>query len=66
MASRSHSESAIANTELARLAEQQGVKPVDLDALLSKGPRGPEDETADMMIEAIRQWRGEKTDRNLP
>ena len=60
------SENATASAELERLAEQQGVKPVDLDELLSKGPRGLEDETADMMIAAIHQWRSEIADRDLP
>ena len=66
MANRSESEREHASAELALLAEQQGVEPVDLDKLLSEGPRGPEDETADMMIAAIHQWRSEIADRDLP
>jgi hypothetical protein len=66
MGTRSESENAIPSPELIQLAERQGIKPVDLDELLSKGPRGPEDETADLMIKALHQWRGEIADRDLP
>jgi hypothetical protein len=59
-------EKAIVSPELMALAEQQGVGPVNLDELLSKGPRGPADETADMMIEAIYQWRSDEAGRTLP
>jgi hypothetical protein len=48
-----------ANAELERLAREQGVKPLDLDQILSEEPLGPEDETADMMIEEIYRWRRE-------
>jgi hypothetical protein len=48
-----------ANAELERLAREQGVKPLDLDQILSEEPLGPEDETADMMIEEIYRWRCE-------
>ena len=37
-----------------------------LDQVLSEEPLGPEDETADMMIEEIYRWRREERDRNLP
>jgi len=55
-----------ANAELQRLAQEQGVKPLDLDRILSEGPLGPGDETADMMIEEIYRWRREGRDRSLP
>jgi hypothetical protein len=51
---------------LAAIAEAQGIKPPDLDQILSEEPIVPDDETADMMIEAIYRWRHEGTDRSLP
>jgi hypothetical protein len=51
MAKEADSEVRDANAELERLAKEQGVKPLDFDELLSGPPLGPEDETADMMIE---------------
>jgi len=56
----------VASAELQRLTEEQGVKPLDLDVILSQGPLGPEDETADMMIEEIYRWRREGRDKSLP
>ncbi len=55
----------VVSAELTSLAEQQGVRPGNLGEVLSKGPRGPSDETADMMIEAIYQGRDEVTDRGM-
>jgi hypothetical protein len=55
-----------ANAELERLAQEQGVKPLDLDRILAEEPLGPADETADMMIEEIYRWRREGRDRSLP
>jgi hypothetical protein len=52
--------------ELERLAQEQGVRPLDLDEVLSGAPLGPEHETADMMIEEIYRWRGQGRDRSLP
>src|SRR5260370_28900300 len=49
----------VASPELAAIAEAQGVKPQDLDQILSEEPIVPDDETADMMIEAIYGWRDE-------
>jgi hypothetical protein len=57
MAKEADSEVGDANHELERLAQAQGVKPLDSDELLSEPPLGPEDETADMMIEEIYAWR---------
>jgi hypothetical protein len=57
MAKEADSEVRDANAELERLAQEQGVKPLDFDDLLSGPPLGPEDETADMMIEEIYAWR---------
>jgi len=54
------------SAELERLAQEQGVKPLDLDRILKEAPLGPEDETADMMIEEIYRWRREGRDRSLP
>ena len=56
----------MASPELAAIAEAQGVKPPDFDRILSEEPIMPDDETADMMIEAIYRWREEKSDRSLP
>jgi len=56
----------VASPELAAIAEAQGVKPPDFDRILSEEPIMPDDETADMMIEAIYRWREEKSDRSLP
>jgi hypothetical protein len=66
MSKKSNDPYTVANPELQRLAEEQGVKPLDLDAILSQEPLGPEDETADMMIEEIYRWRREGRDRSLP
>jgi hypothetical protein len=46
-----------ANAEMERLAQEQGVKPLDLAELSVRAASGPEDETADMMIEEIYAWR---------
>jgi len=54
------------SAELERLARERGVKPLDLDHILKEAPLGPEDETADMMIEEIYRWRREGRDRSLP
>ena len=57
MSKKSNDPYTVANPEIQRLAEEQGVKPLNLDLILSQEPLGPEDETADMMIEAIYRWR---------
>ncbi|HKV39792.1 MAG TPA: hypothetical protein VJX67_11315 [Blastocatellia bacterium] len=54
------------HTDLEHLAQEQGVKPLDWDLILSGHPLGPEDETADMMIAQIYRWRRDARDRNLP
>ena len=54
---------------LARLlkqAEEQGVKPLDFDALMAKANFWPEDESIDDFIAAIREWRSESRNRELP
>jgi hypothetical protein len=57
MAKEADSEVRDANTELERLAQEKGVKPLNLDELLSGPPLGQEDEPADMTIEEIYTWR---------
>jgi hypothetical protein len=52
--------------KLARLAEEQGVKPVDFKALMASAPGGPDDETADDMIASIYEWRRMSANRRLP
>jgi hypothetical protein len=52
--------------ELEAIARAQGVKPLDYDRLMSGEPIMPDDETADMLIEAVRRWRKEGTNGNLP
>jgi hypothetical protein len=52
--------------QLEAIAEAQGVKPLDYDRLMSGEPIMPEDETADMLIEAVRLWRKEGTNGNQP
>ena len=48
---------------LLKLAEEQGVKPLDLDALLQKADFWPEDESVDEFIATIDQWRSEGHER---
>ena len=66
MAKEADSEGRDANVELERLAQEQRVKPLDFDELLSGPPLGPEDETAAIMIEEIYAWRRQGRDRSLP
>jgi hypothetical protein len=66
MSRKSDDKHMVASAELAAIAEAQGIKPPDLDQILSEEPIVPDDETADMMIEAIYRWRHEGTDRSLP
>jgi len=66
MSKSSDDQPTIASAELQRLADEQGVKPLDLDLILSQEPLGPDDETADMMIEEIYRWRREGRNRGLP
>ncbi|MGH9823871.1 MAG: hypothetical protein ACREDR_11550 [Blastocatellia bacterium] len=49
--------------ETDEIARAQGVKPPDFDQLMSGEPILPDDETADMLIEAVRAWRKEDTKR---
>ncbi|HTG15768.1 MAG TPA: hypothetical protein VK747_10925 [Blastocatellia bacterium] len=52
---------------LQKLAEEQGVKPLDFDALRAKAGFWPEDESIDDFIATIRKWRDEEGDvRELP
>ena len=53
--------------KLQKLAEEQGVKPLDFDALRAKAGFWPEDESIDDFIATIRKWRDEEGDvRELP
>ena len=56
----------VVSPEVAAIAAAQGITPPDLDQILSEEPIVPDDETADMMIEAIYRWRQESKDRSLP
>lgn len=54
---------------LARLlksAEEQGIRPLDLDGLLAKADFWPEDESIDEFIATVAEWRSEGHDRELP
>ncbi|HKV38209.1 MAG TPA: hypothetical protein VJX67_03270 [Blastocatellia bacterium] len=51
--------------KLDAIAAAQGVRPFDFDRLMSGEPVMPEDESADMLIEAVHQWRTESKDRDL-
>jgi hypothetical protein len=44
---------------LMKLAEEQGVKPLDFDELRKKADFWPEDESIDEFIATIRKWRDE-------
>ncbi|HXG63663.1 MAG TPA: hypothetical protein VNO70_01060 [Blastocatellia bacterium] len=44
---------------LIKMAEEQGVKPLDFDALRAKADFWPEDESIDDFIATIRRWRDE-------
>ena len=52
--------------KLMAMAEEQGVKPLDFDALLAKADFWPEDESIDEFIATIRRWRDEDEIRDLP
>jgi hypothetical protein len=66
MSRKSDDKRPVADAELMAIVEAQGVKPPDFDQIMSGEPIVPDDETADMMIEAIYGWRKEGTDRSLP
>jgi hypothetical protein len=51
---------------LLKLAEEQGVKPLTSEDLDSMGGVWPEDEDVDEFIAAVRQWRSEGLERELP
>lgn len=51
---------------LLKLAEEQGVKPLTLDDLEAMRGVWPEDESIDDFIAAVRQWRSEGVERELP
>ena len=55
-----------AQRRLMKLAEEQGVKPLDFDALLAKADFWPEDESIDDFIAAVQEWRSEGGERELP
>jgi hypothetical protein len=51
---------------LLKLAEEQGVKPLDMDAVLAKADFWPEDESIDEFIATIAKWRSEGHDGEWP
>lgn len=51
---------------LMKLAEEQGVKPLDMDAILAKAGFWPEDESVDEFLEARERWRNESRHKELP
>lgn len=55
-----------AQRRLMKLAEEQGVKPLDFDALLAKADFWPEDENIDDFIAAVQEWRSEGGEREVP
>ena len=52
--------------KLLKLAEQQGVKPLNREALDAMGTVWPEDESVDEFLEARERWRIESLRRELP
>jgi hypothetical protein len=52
--------------KLLKMAEEQGVKPLDFDALRAKADFWPEDESVDDFIAAVQEWRSEGGERELP
>ncbi|MCI0488424.1 MAG: hypothetical protein L0229_17685 [Blastocatellia bacterium] len=52
--------------KLVSMAEEQGVKPLDFDALMVKADFWPEDESVDEFIATIRRWRDEDEIRDIP
>lgn len=51
---------------LLKLAEEQGVKPLTSADLNSMRGVWPEDEDVDEFIAAVKQWRSEGLERELP
>jgi hypothetical protein len=43
--------------DLAQLASEQGVKPLDFDELMSTPALWPEDESVDDFVARVREWR---------
>jgi hypothetical protein len=66
LADHQRSEPSEAQRRLMKLAEEQGVKPLDFDALLAKADFWPEDESIDDFIAAVQEWRSEGGERELP
>ena len=54
-----------AREKLMRLAKEQGVKPMTLEKLRAMGDLWPEDENIDDFLNALREWRTEKSERDL-
>lgn len=52
--------------KLLKSAEEQGVKPLDWDALRGKANFWPEDESIDEFIATIKEWRSEGRREDLP
>ena len=52
--------------KLLKMAEEQGVKPLDFDALRAKANFWPDDESIDDFIAAVQEWRSEGGERELP
>lgn len=52
--------------KLLKMAEEQGVKPLDFDDLRAKADFWPEDESIDDFIAAVQEWRSEGGERELP
>ena len=50
---------------LLKLAEEQGVKPLDWDDVRAKADFWPEDEDIDEFIASVKQWRSEGLEREL-
>lgn len=49
--------------KLQKLADEKGIKPLDVDAVLARADFWPEDESADDFIRAVEEWRRDKRTR---
>jgi hypothetical protein len=51
--------------KLERLIAEQGKGPVDFDELLKLGEFFPEDESVDDLVQAVREWRRDRSSRSI-
>ena len=55
-----------ARERLRKLIDEQGVRPLTIAELDAMGDLWPEDENIDDFLAALREWRSEKSYRELP